>query len=85
MAKRHKDALGIWEGGACNVSGIARSLVAACDEVQAERGDRATDPAIRLIVAQLASLCHVDSTGSLWDSGDVNATNAALQACREAQ
>ena len=58
MRNRFKDAHLIFQG-ACNPSGIARSLVAACDEARAEgRGTDAVrrDPACRLITAQLAFL-----------------------------
>lgn len=59
QGKRFADALLI-QNGASNPSGIARSLVAACQECLAS-GDRQTsDPAIRLIVHQLAYLCGVD-------------------------
>lgn len=58
MSKRHRDATLIADG-ACNPSGIARSLVEACDECRAEGADVRTDPAVYLIVSQLAYLCGV--------------------------
>lgn len=65
MAKRHSDALAI-QGGACNPSGIALSIVEACKEVRAEPNHTGTtgltgDPAIRLMVHQLAFICGVGS------------------------
>ena len=54
--RRHNDAIGIQQG-ACNPSGIARSLVAACDECRANGVPAATDAAVRLIAHQLAFLC----------------------------
>lgn len=78
MAKRHKDALGI-QMGACNPSGIAHSLVAACSEIRAEPDHRGTDqitsdPAVRLMVHQLAFICGINSGydcgsgGGGWDA-----------------
>lgn len=54
---RFNDAVFIQEGGACNPSGIARALVAACDEARADGVQQREDPAVRLIVHQLAFLC----------------------------
>ena len=59
MAKRHRDALAIQEG-ACNPSGIALAIVDACKEVRSETGTPTHDPAIRLMVHQLAYICGVD-------------------------
>lgn len=62
MGKRHQDAVGIQQG-ACNPSGVARSLVAAIDEARAENPDTDSvraDPAVRLICHQLAFLLKVD-------------------------
>lgn len=58
MSQRTKDALNI-QDGACNPSGIARSLVIACRECLDESVDQRTDPAVRLIVHQLAHLCAI--------------------------
>ena len=63
MAKRHSDAIAI-QLGACNPSGIAHSIVSACQEIRAETGFTGTaqitsDPAIRLMVHQLAFICGV--------------------------
>jgi hypothetical protein len=67
MSKRHADALAI-SAGACNPSGIASSVVDACQEIRGEpdyksRGTIAitSDPAVRLMVYQLAFLCGADS------------------------
>jgi hypothetical protein len=60
---RFRDALAILDPGACNPSGIALSIAAACREIR-EHGNIGTkkichDPAIRLMVYQLASICGV--------------------------
>ena len=56
--KRFRDALAI-QAGAVNPSGIARSLAAACKECLDNGVDQRTDPAVRLIVHQLAFICNV--------------------------
>ena len=56
---RHRDALLIAEGGACNPGGIALTLHHACRQVIAERGAQRTDAAVRLIGLQLAFLLDV--------------------------
>jgi hypothetical protein len=58
---RYRDALQIIDPGASNPSGIAHAIVAACAEVRREGGSTATDPAIRLMVTQLAWVCKADS------------------------
>ena len=58
MKTRNRDALAI-SSGACNCSGIARTLVQAIDASRADGCQPASDPAIRLIVSQLAYLCGV--------------------------
>ena len=60
---RFRDALAIVNPGACNPSGIALSIAEACREI-CEHETSATaalcqDPAIRLMVYQLASICGV--------------------------
>ena len=60
---RFRDALVIVNPGACNPSGIALSIIEACREIR-EHETRETkalcqDPAIRLMVYQLASICDV--------------------------
>jgi hypothetical protein len=62
---RFRDALAIVDPGACNPSGIALSIAEACREIR-EHETSATmalcqDPAIRLMVYQLASICDVVS------------------------
>lgn len=62
MGNRYKNALHIQQG-ACNTRAVAAALVEACDEVMAETASTAAtynDPAIRMIVHQLAHLCKVD-------------------------
>lgn len=66
MSKRHQDALAIQQG-ACNPSGIAHSIVEACQEMRAQPGGASTDAitgdaAVRLMVHQLAFICK---TGAL--------------------
>lgn len=74
MSRRHHDALAISDG-ACNPSGIAHSIVAACREMREEPDYRGTDhmradPAIRLMVHQLAFLMGIPPAESLsdWDN-----------------
>jgi hypothetical protein len=66
MSKRHHDALAI-AAGACNPSGIAHSILEACQEIRGEpdNSKRGTvgitaDPAVRLMVYQLAFVCGAD-------------------------
>jgi hypothetical protein len=60
---RFRDALAIVDPGACNPSGIALSIVDACREIREHETSATTalcqDPAIRLMVYQLASICGV--------------------------
>ena len=58
---RFRDALAIVNPGACNPSGIAHSIVDACGEIREHEpaASTARDPAIRLMVYQLASVCGV--------------------------
>ncbi len=56
--KRHQDALAIQQG-ACNPSGIARALVAACDEARSAGVAPSEDPAVKLIVHQMAFIVGV--------------------------
>jgi len=58
---RFREALQIVDPGASNPTGIAHAIVAACAEVRREGGSTATDPAVRLMVTQLAWVCHADS------------------------
>ena len=60
--RRNVDALAIQEG-ACNPSGLCHAIINACQEIResANPGTMALrdDPAIRLMVHQLAYLCNV--------------------------
>ena len=56
--RRYSDAAAIW-AGACNPSGIAHSIVNACREAREANADLKTDPAIQLMVAQLAYVTGV--------------------------
>jgi hypothetical protein len=58
---RFRDALAIVNPGACNPSGIANAIVEACREIREHEPTASTarDPAIRLIVYQLASVVGV--------------------------
>lgn len=61
--RRFHDAVLI-QKGACNPSGIARSLVAAIDEASADPASTGTaaicaDPAVRLITHQLAHVLRL--------------------------
>lgn len=62
MSKRHSDALMIQEG-AVNPSGMAHSLVSACKECLNEGVSQRDDPAVKLIVHQLAYICGI-TTGA---------------------
>ena len=60
-ANRFREALQIVDPGASNPSGIAHAIVEACAEVRREGKSAKTDPAIRLMVTQLAWVCRADS------------------------
>lgn len=77
---RFWDAYGIQQG-ACNPSGIARSLVTAIDEARAENSDTASlcaDPAVRMIVHQLAHILNLYE----YDR-DLDAYGRDLRSCKE--
>ena len=59
VSKRFKNADAIWNGGACNPRGVARTLVEAVDEAVIEGGGSAAaaDPAVQMILDQLCFLC----------------------------
>jgi hypothetical protein len=74
---RFEDALAIQEG-ACNPSGIARTLLRAINACHRENVSTSEDPAVRLIVRQLAHICGVheinhtpDTYGRLCDECQV--------------
>ena len=76
---RHTDAIDIQQG-ACNPSGIARSLVKAIDEARAETpGNAANDPAVRLIAHQLDHILNVRE----FDHGVMNEYRRAMTTCEE--
>ena len=75
---RFHDALGIQEG-ACNVRGIARTLVKAADAAAEDGVQPGKDLAVRLIMAQLAYLCGVDGIGGV---NGIEYSDAIRQ-CRE--
>ena len=58
---RHREALVIVDPGACNPAGVALAIHDACRQAVAEGADRRTDPAIRLMVTQLAFLTDANS------------------------
>ena len=74
---RHRDALLIAETGACNPSGISRTLHDACRQVIREGGAQRTDPAVRLIGLQLAFLLDV---GGVIDTDEYARLTAACRA-----
>jgi hypothetical protein len=82
MPKRHVDAIAI-QLGACNPSGIALSIVDACREIRSEPNHTGTkqitsDPAVRLMVHQLAFICHAE------DAYVGPEYNRLVDACQEA-
>jgi len=58
MPRRFNEALFI-QMGACNPSGIAHAIVAACQEARDEGCTPSEDAAVRLMVHQLAFICKV--------------------------
>ena len=63
MTNRYADALAVQD--ACNISGVARSLVETIDDARknpfnGEIINSAHDPAVILFVYKLASLCGTD-------------------------
>ena len=76
--QRFADALAI-SAGTCNPSEIARTLVAALNEIQAGTEDKCSDPAVQLIVSQLAYICGIWNKVSPWARSDFF---AASEACR---
>ena len=74
---RHHEALQIVDPGACNPSGIAIALSRACRQVIDEGGTQRTDPAVRLIGLQLASVLEV---GGIIDPTEYARLTAACRA-----
>ena len=73
---RHRDALLITEVGACNPSGISRTLHDACRQATAEGSRPRSDPAVRLIGLQLAFLLDV---GGVIDTDEYARLTAACR------
>lgn len=65
--QRFRDAYQIIDPGACNPSGVARTLVKAIDECRADGEDPHLDPACRLICYQLAHLLGMEPLGSSYE------------------
>jgi hypothetical protein len=80
--KRHRDALAI-QDGACNPSGIAHSIVEACREVRDRGGNVTADPAIRLMVHQLAYICGI--TTGMEPLARAHDYSECMRLCREAK
>lgn len=59
MRNRFDNADAIWNGGASNPRGVARSLVEAIDDAVTENGGSAgaKDPAVQMILDHLCFLC----------------------------
>lgn len=60
-ARRFANALLSIDPGACNPSGIAYAIAEACREAREEGVSTKDDPAVRLMVTQLAWVCRADS------------------------
>ena len=58
---RHRETLVIVDPGACNPAGVALAIHNACRQAIAEGADQRTDPAIRLMITQLAFLTDANS------------------------
>ncbi len=74
MAERHRAAIDIVDPGACNPSGIAHAIIKACSEARDEGRGTRDDPAVRLMVTQLAWVCRAN-----FDTDDYG---ALLAKCR---
>jgi hypothetical protein len=59
-ARRFQTALAIVDPGASNPSGIAHAIIEACREARDAGVATREDPAIRLMVTQLAWVCRAD-------------------------
>ena len=84
-ANRFYDAYMIQQG-ACNPAGIARALVTACDQAMADHQstDRVrNDPAVRLIVHQLAFLTNSTEYDQQLGYGDDDPYRRDMRLCRE--
>ena len=85
MSHRHSAALAIQEG-ACNPSGIAHAIINACREIREEPTFAGTtsiknDPAVRLMVHQLAYICGVTTGAEPMARGDT--WEQCMEYCRK--
>lgn len=69
---RFQSAITVVEPGVYDPAAIARYIISACEEVVAEGGFPALDPAVRLMASKLSWLCQVsanlrDAAGLMWD------------------
>ena len=76
--KRGRDALMISDG-ASNLSGMAHALIAACKETHAEGAIAGEDPAVKLIVSQMAFAAGIWNGVGPWASGDFFDCRARLR------
>lgn len=83
MSRRFTDALMIQEG-ACNPSGIAHSIVKACQEARDEGLGTKEDPAIKLMVHQLAFICGIINGAEEFHLGTYAEAMAACRAADDA-
>ena len=74
---RHRAALDIVDPGACNPAGIALAIRNACCQAIAEGVSQREDPAIRLMVTQLAFLTNANS------DLDLAEYQRLMEVCRE--
>lgn len=73
-SNRFRLAVDIVDPGACNPSGIAYAIIEACRQARDDGQGPARDPAVRLMVTQLAYVCQADS--------DTDDYGALLAECR---
>ena len=78
MPRNRFDNAWMIQQGACNPAGIARSLVEACDECLKEGVSQREDPAVRLIVHQLAHL-----TKNIQVEESLTEYSRLMEICRE--
>ena len=73
----HRAALDIVDPGACNPAGVALAIHNACRQAIAEGVSQREDPAIRLMVTQLAFLTNANSDLDLLEY------QRLMEVCRE--
>ena len=83
MAQRHKDALTCHDG-AINPIAICNAIANAVKEIDKENGDRLNDPAVFIMVYQLAhitgtNLAHITGT----NAATVSKYCKCLNTCKE--